>query len=219
MRMTRIIDWLTMERYSQSVPIRGSTGLALRVLMVRVSRQIDSQSRTDGHQPVRATSVRLASRFGLLAGAALFLAACQTAGLNQATGTLAASQAVNIASLTEVISSNPQDPGAYNMRGTAYGREGRHNDALADFNQALALNPSFYQALANRALVHRELGNDAQALATIRLPLRLTRPMTRPMSGAATFIAKPDATPRLLRIMSARSCSTPPMRAPITIAP
>eukprot|EP00752_Nemacystus_decipiens_P019541 g17597.t1 len=95
---------------------------------------------------------------------ALLLAACQTAGLNEG-GTLAASQAVNIASLSEVISSNPQDPGAYNMRGTAYGQEGRYNDALQDFNQALALNPNFYQALANRALVHRELGNQSQALA------------------------------------------------------
>jgi len=131
--------------------------------MVCVSPEFDSkQESADVRQ---APALRWVPRVALATCAALFLAACQTAGLNQASGTLAASQAVNIASLTEVIASNPQDPGAYNMRGTAYGREGRSNDALADFNQALALNPGFYQALANRALIHRELGNDAQALA------------------------------------------------------
>jgi hypothetical protein len=45
-----------------------------------------------------------------------------------------ASQA-NIASLTAVVKQNPADPGGYNVRGTAFGKAGKLNEALADFDQ------------------------------------------------------------------------------------
>jgi tetratricopeptide (TPR) repeat protein len=166
----------------------------------------------------QAPMARSASRFGLLAGAAFLLAACQTAGLNQGSGIPAASQAVNIASLTEVISSNPQDPGAYNMRGTAYGQQGRYNDALQDFNQALALNPGFYQALANRALVHRELGNSAQALADYTAAINANPAYDAAYIGRGNIYREPVAIPKRSPITNGPSCSTPPMRALTTTA-
>jgi len=48
----------------------------------------------------------------------------------------------NIGSLTRVVNANPQDPTAYNIRGSAYGRAGRFSAALNDFNTAISLNRS-----------------------------------------------------------------------------
>ncbi|MCC7348678.1 MAG: tetratricopeptide repeat protein [Variibacter sp.] len=78
--------------------------------------------------------------------------------------TMAASPA-NIASLTDVIQRNPNDPQAYNVRGTVLGRAGRHQDALADFNKAIGLDPNYAQAYANRGLVHRQMRRLDAALA------------------------------------------------------
>src|ERR1700742_902550 len=45
----------------------------------------------------------------------------------------------NIASLTETIKNNPNDPQAYNMRGSVLAQAGKTEDALADFNKAISL--------------------------------------------------------------------------------
>ena len=47
----------------------------------------------------------------------------------------------------------------------AYGKAGKLKEAIADFDTAIKLNPSFYQAYANRALVQRRLGRDDLAFA------------------------------------------------------
>ena len=104
----------------------------------------------------------------MTAGALSFvLSACQTipsdsvasSDLEQYSGS-----AVNIASLSEVIERNPNAPGPYNVRGTAYGKAGRYEQALSDFNKAIELDPNFFQAYANRALVYRRLGRQDLAL-------------------------------------------------------
>src|SRR5256885_1640536 len=46
----------------------------------------------------------------------------------------------NIASLTEVVQRNPNDAQAYNMRGSVLGRAGRNQEALADFDRAIAID-------------------------------------------------------------------------------
>jgi tetratricopeptide (TPR) repeat protein len=48
----------------------------------------------------------------------------------------------NVASLSEVIGAHPDDPQAYNMRGSVYGEAGRPEQALADFNKAISLDPN-----------------------------------------------------------------------------
>ena len=70
----------------------------------------------------------------------------------------------NISSLTAVINANPSDPEGYNVRGAAYGKAGESRKALDDFNTALKLNPRFYQAYANRALVYRTINRNNEAL-------------------------------------------------------
>src|SRR5450631_4223970 len=49
----------------------------------------------------------------------------------------------NIASLTEAIKNNPNDPQAYNMRGSVLAQAGKTEEALADFNKALSLDPNY----------------------------------------------------------------------------
>ena len=49
--------------------------------------------------------------------------------------------------------------------GQAYGKAGNLKEAIADFDTAIKLNPNFYQAYANRALVERRLERDDLALA------------------------------------------------------
>lgn len=109
----------------------------------------------------------------LLAG---LLAACQGAGLQNASLSGQNSQAgsaANLDSLTAVVDRTPNDPNAYNIRGAALGKSGRYDDAIADFNRALQINPRFAQAYANRGLVYRLKGDDANALEDYNRALRV----------------------------------------------
>lgn len=96
---------------------------------------------------------------------ALAVAGCQSSNTHSALSTVDRAQgsSENISSLTSVIQSNPRDPEAYNVRGSAYGKARRYKEALRDFDQAIALNPNFYQAYANRALIYRYMGDSGKA--------------------------------------------------------
>jgi tetratricopeptide (TPR) repeat protein len=111
----------------------------------------------------------------LTAVTAFLLAGCQSmpayvsdavdaAGFTKSVRKLPANSS-NISSLTEVIRNEPEDPGALNMRGTAYGQKGMYQKALADFNAAIDLDPGYYQAYANRALVHARMKNFTRAMS------------------------------------------------------
>jgi tetratricopeptide (TPR) repeat protein len=124
--------------------------------------------------------------------AGLLVSACQSGPTGELT-TIDTAQGSdqNISSLTAVISRNPGDPEAYNVRGSAYGRGGKYREALKDFDKAIELKPSFYQAYANRA---------------------------PPISAAAISTAKPAACRMHSTISRRRSSSIRPMPAPTTIA-
>jgi tetratricopeptide (TPR) repeat protein len=76
-----------------------------------------------------------------------------------------AASPANIASLTDVVQHNPNDPQAYNMRGSVFGDAGRAQDALTDFNKAISLDPNYTQSYANRGLIYRQIGKPDLALA------------------------------------------------------
>ena len=71
----------------------------------------------------------------------------------------------NIASLTETIKSHPNDPQAYNMRGSVLAQAGKTDEALADFNKAISLDANYGQAYANRGLIYRQTRRLDQAMA------------------------------------------------------
>jgi tetratricopeptide (TPR) repeat protein len=53
---------------------------------------------------------------------------------------------------------DPEDPNAYNKRGIAAAREGRYENALAQFTRAFQKDPGFVEAYYNRALVSIAIG-------------------------------------------------------------
>ncbi|MGO7425346.1 tetratricopeptide repeat protein, partial [Rhizobium ruizarguesonis] len=116
--------------------------------------------------PSRALRLQKTAFLTALALAAMFgLAGCDTTNTSDAVIRIDKAQGSeeNIASLTAVINANPRDPEGYNVRGSAYGRAGQFRPALNDFNTALQINPRFFQAYANRALVYRNMGQQDQA--------------------------------------------------------
>ena len=88
-----------------------------------------------------------ALRAAIVLGLALALGACSETigGINpsghvaetEADAAAQASNAGNIASLTEVIERNPRDAVAYNTRGVVYAKLGRYSNAIDDFSHAI----------------------------------------------------------------------------------
>ena len=58
-----------------------------------------------------------------------------------------------IAGFEEVLAMNPKSPQTYGNMGTCYGQLGRKQEALAAFDQALELDPTYEPAMLNRAMV------------------------------------------------------------------
>ena len=102
-----------------------------------------------GRLSLKAISVRA----GLSLASALALAGCsETIGGLSPSGHVAevdadagaqASNAGNLASLTDVIQRNPHDAVAYNTRGVVYAKLGRYSNAIEDFTHAIDINPHF----------------------------------------------------------------------------
>src|SRR3982751_3803462 len=63
----------------------------------------------------------------------------------------------------------------YDTRGVAYGHKGLYDEAIADYNQAIALLPkTFPIAYFNRASAYSNLGLDDQAISDYTMAISLT---------------------------------------------
>src|SRR6202021_2128814 len=124
-----------------------------------------------------------ASRLGRCACAPIALVAIALCGWSIPLGSLSPStereeppqltSSSNIASLTETIKKNPNDPQAYNMRGSVLAQAGKTEEALADFNKAIDLDPNYGQAFANRGLIYRKTKRLDQAMSDYERDLAL----------------------------------------------
>ena len=73
------------------------------------------------------------------------------------------------------ISSNlyAQDAASYNERGTDFGMKGDYDKAIADFDQALRINPNYADAYHNRGLAWAKKGDYGKAIADFDHALRI----------------------------------------------
>ncbi|MCB9285238.1 MAG: tetratricopeptide repeat protein [Lewinellaceae bacterium] len=75
---------------------------------------------------------------------------------------------------TDVIRKYPNEaPDAYNNRGMAFFSQERTDEALADYNQAISLDSTYYLPILNRGTLFLSLGNHDQALKDLNKGLEL----------------------------------------------
>jgi len=70
--------------------------------------------------------------------------------------------------LEEVVATGRAFADAHHMLGLSYSLVGQQDQALAQLDRALVLNPHYVEALIHRALVLNELGREAEADAAFR---------------------------------------------------
>ena len=76
---------------------------------------------------------------------------------------------VAIEHLSALMDHAPEFAEAYNIRATAWFREGHYGPALEDIRMALMLNPRHFDALSGLAIILDEMGKSRDALAAWRL--------------------------------------------------
>ena len=59
----------------------------------------------------------------------------------------------------------PKEAEAYSGRAVVYGRKGEHDKAIADYNQAIRLDPKYTLAYYNRGVVYAIKGEYDKAIA------------------------------------------------------
>jgi len=65
------------------------------------------------------------------------------------------------------------DPEAYYQRGIDYRRLGRYQEAISDYNRAIALNPAYVAAYYNRGMASQDLGEYDQAISDFNKVIQL----------------------------------------------
>jgi tetratricopeptide (TPR) repeat protein len=124
----------------------------------------------------------------------------------------------NIASLSETIKNNPDNPQTYNMRGSVLAQAGKTEEALADFNKAISLDPNYGQAFANRGQIFRKTKRLDQAMSDYERALALDANTRRPGLAGAWSIRRAAKRPRRSRTSTRRSHCVPTTPRLITIA-
>lgn len=73
-----------------------------------------------------------------------------------------------IAHYSKAIHLNPEDAGAYYLRGSLKSDLGDNRGAIADYNEAIRLNPSYADAYFDRGLTKSDLGDKQGKLSDLR---------------------------------------------------
>jgi len=88
--------------------------------------------------------------------------------------------------LEEVVTTGRAFADAHHMLGLSYSLVGQPEQALAQLDRALALNPHYVEALVHRAIVLNELGREAEADAAFR---RASQVGGEPRQGFSAHVA------------------------------
>jgi len=88
--------------------------------------------------------------------------------------------------LEEVVTAGRAFADAHHMLGLCYSLVGQQDQALAQLDRALGLNPHYVEALVHRAIVLNELGREAEADAAFR---RAAQVGGEPRQGFAAHVA------------------------------
>src|SRR2546425_2604233 len=88
--------------------------------------------------------------------------------------------------LEEVVEAGRAFADAHHMLGLSYSLVGQQDQALAQLDRALGLNPHYVEALVHRAIVLNELGREAEADAAFR---RAAQVGGEPRQGFAAHVA------------------------------
>ena len=77
---------------------------------------------------------------------------------------------------------------AYHRRGTAYASKKEYDRAIADFTEAIEIDPKHVSAYNDRGLAHTSKGDYARAIADVTRAVELTsaKPTSRPTTITAT---------------------------------
>jgi tetratricopeptide (TPR) repeat protein len=81
----------------------------------------------------------------------------------------------------------------YNNRGIAYNNQGDYDRAIADYTEAIRLDPKYAGAFSNRGTAYRNKGDNGRAIADYTEALRLNPNLTAAAEAKAAMVAKAEA--------------------------
>ncbi len=66
----------------------------------------------------------------------------------------------------KILTYDPKDPASEFNRGVSQARQGKHKEAIASYDRAIALKPDYFEAWYNRGVAQGKLGLHAEAIAS-----------------------------------------------------
>ena len=149
-----------------------------------------------------------------LGGCSIPLESLSKSAPPQEEGTQQAATA-SIVSLAQAIRKNPDDPINYNKRGLALAQAGKNEEALADFNKAISLDPNYGQAFANRGTLYRKSRRFEEALADYERALTLDATYAPAWAGRGLIYKARNQTGEALEDFNKAIDADPPDRIQI----
>ena len=114
---------------------------------------------------------------------------------------------------------NPKYAAGYVNRGNGYARKKQYDRAIADFSQAIKLNPELWQYFYNRGKVYSEKRDYDRAITDFTQSIKLNPKLRRVYTSAvATAICKNETSTAPSPTLTRRLRSMPNIRLPTLAA-